>query len=262
MSAEQREIAVPKYFIKQPKEPAYVNQNSAIPLIGIGLIGSFIYGLGLPLVLYGGYQYITAGSTNEDLKLNYEKDLEIFNSRPTDEQMDAWQNAVLDRIKTSALTKLDLIEGQVIGEPIMITGPSEGALLAIGKDNLLRFSKYDVVTVYLTNYHLAAYSCTFDMSTGLETKETTQEYRYKDIVSVTTKTDNSRLFKVVVDGQEKPLAEYQKFSLSVANGERIEVAIAFPQLEKFINNARYAPTGAENAVKTIRAMLREDKDSI
>lgn len=221
--------------------------------------------LGVPAFFYGAYLWSTVAAANSEVKREYETRLKETEPKPSDEQMDFWRNGDLDRIRKESLDKLDLQPNQVMGnpnDPIMVVGPSAGANAAIGNDNVIRFSSHDVVIVYLTDYHLAAYSCTIDLSNGLQTHESTQEYHYTDVVSVATQADNSRVFKVVVNGQDKPLANYQKFALSVASGERIEVAISFPQIDDVIKNARLAPTGAENAVKIIRARLREKKGGI
>lgn len=273
-STEKREIAVPKYFRKTPKEPEYRSMLwGQILTIGGGLM-ALVGGrtgdpsslcLGVPAFFYGAYLWFMAASANSEAKRKYETRFQETEPKPSDEQIDSWRNGDLERIRKESLGKLDLQQNQVMGnpdDPIMVVGPSAGANATIGNDNVIRFSSHDVVIVYLTDYHLAAYSCTIDLSNGLQTHESTQEYHYTDVVSVATQTDNSRVFKVVVNGQDKPLANYQKFSLSVASGERIEVAISFPQIDDVIKNARLAPTGAENAVKIIRARLREKKGGI
>jgi hypothetical protein len=275
-TSEKRETAVQKYFIKSPDEPKY-SDTTFFVVVTIGgilsaLIGMFnfrdawgLFCIGAPAVFFAGSAWLTKSSENKTKRTNYDEAYAKAEPKPSDEQMDGWRNGDLVRIRKQSLSKLDLVPEQVMGDPndpIMVVGPSEGARLAVGKDGILRFSGHDIVIVYLTDYHLAAYSCTVNMATGLETKESTQEYHYKDVVSVATQADNSRLFKVVVDGQDKPLADYQKFALSVASGERIEVVIAFPQFGDIIKNARLAPTGAENAVKVIRAMLREKKGGV
>lgn len=269
---EKREIAVSKYFKRTPKKPYYHDPTFSIGLMVVGVIGilaawatGWTQCIGIPALLFGMYMLYEGTTSNTKNRTEYESQYKESEPKPSDEQIDKWHNDDLERIKKQSLSKLDLLSEQVVGDPnnpIMVVGPSEGAKLTVGKDNIVRFSKHDIVIVYLTDYHLAAYSCTVNMETGLDMKEATQEYHYKDVVSVATQADNSRVFKVVHDGKDKPLADYQKFSLSVASGEKIEVVIAFPQLDDIVNNARLAPTGAENAVKTIRAMLREKKGGI
>lgn len=271
-SNEKRETAVIKYFKKTPEKPYYREPTFSIGLMVFGVVAILIafsiegaQCVGIPALLFGMYTLYEGTTINTKNRTEYETQYKESEPKPSDEQVDKWHNDDLERIRKQSLSKLDLLPEQVIGDsnnPIMVVGPSEGAKLTVGKDNIVRFSKHDVVIVYLTDYHLAAYSCTVSMETGLETKEATQEYHYKDVVSVATQADNSRVFKVVHAGKDKPLADYQKFSLSVASGEKIEVVIAFPQLDDINNNAQLAPTGAENAVKTIRAMLREKKGGI
>lgn len=275
-TSEKRETAVQKYFIKTPDEPKY-SDTTFLAIVTIGGILSAVFAMfdfgdlwglfciGAPAVFFAGSAWLTKSGENSTKRKNYDEAYAKAEPKPSDQQMDTWHHGDLERIRKQSLAKLDLVPEQVIrnpNDPIMVVGPSEGARLAVGQDGILRFSGHDIVIVYLTDYHLAAYSCTVNMATGLETKESTQEYHYKDVVSVATQADNSRLFKVVVDGQDKPLADYQKFALSVASGERIEVVIAFPQFGDIIKNARLAPTGAENAVKVIRAMLREKKGGV
>lgn len=270
-SNETREKAVAKYFIRTPQKPDYKDTTTtSIVAVGSGiatLIGFVGFGDGLWWLFFlGGFIAWTSIASWIEMEKSNKTDREYYESaykraepKPSDQQMDTWHQADLKRIRNQVLSKLDLLPDQILGDPNIVVGPSEGTSAALGKDNTVRFSSYDIVIVYLTDYHLAAYSCTVDMHTGLETKESTQEYHYQDVVSVATQTDNSRMFKLIVDGQDKPLANYQKFSLSVASGERIEVVISLPQLDDIIKNARLAPTGAENAVKVIRAMLREKK---
>lgn len=272
-SQENREIAVPKYFKKTPQAPKQQSTTGWVVFAILGLLVGFL-GLadpysfemlpycGFPVMVFCLYvAFLISLSYKTQIKAYKKLSIET-EPKPSDEQMDKWQQSDISRIKTESLKKLDLLPEQVIGDhndPIIVVGPSIGALAAVGSDNIIRFSRYDVIVVYLTDYHLAAYSCAIDLSNGLQTHESTQEYHYADVVSVSTQTDNSKIFKVVVDGQEKPLANYQKFALSVASGEKIEVAISFPQIGDVIKNAHLAPTGAENAVKIIRARLREKK---
>lgn len=275
---ESRVIAVPKYFKKTHQAPKQQSLKIWVAFTNLGLIASLIglipvilfdnndffgfFLIGFVVMLFCGYFVLRVFIKYKTALKAYKKIIIETEPKPSDEQMDTWQQSDLNRIKIESLNKLDLLPEQVIGEsnePIVVVGPSIGALATVGSDNIVRFSHYDVVVVYLTDYHLAAYSCTIDLSNGLQTHESTQEYHYTDVVSVSTQTENSRIFKFVVDGTDKPLANYQKFALSVASGERIEVAISFPQLDNVIKNARLAPTGAENAVKIIRARLREKK---
>lgn len=192
----------------------------------------------------------------------YQEQYDKAEPKPSDAQMDEWLQTDRVRIRAEALKKLDLESSQIVRDPIEVIGPANKADLAIGKDNVIRFSKYDLVTVYLTDYHLAAYKCTLDMAHGTQTDESTQEYHYKDVVSVATQTGGSDIFAVLLNGEHKSIASYQKFQLAVASGDRIEVAIAFLQLDDIIKEGKLAPTGADEAIRVIRARLREMKGGV
>lgn len=278
---EPREKAVPKYFIKTPEKPEAPNVGSKS---GMMIIGGIIALIGVLLLLSGsgeatctgllalaggGWLFFRGFSEKSQAENAYAAKLKAYQEqyekaepKPSDAQMDEWLESDRTRIRAEALKKLDLESSQIVRDPIEVIGPANKADLAIGKDNVIRFSKYDLVTVYLTDYHLAAYKCTLDMAHGMQTDESTQEYHYKDVVSVATQTAGSDLFAVLLNGEHKSIASYQKFQLAVASGDRIEVAIAFPQLDDIIKDGKLAPTGADEAIRVIRARLREMKGGV
>jgi hypothetical protein len=274
--ASSRKQAVPKYFIKTPERP---NDNSTgIVLLVVGAI-ALVLGLlmmmsnseaicmGMLLLLAGGAMVFYgwgAYANNAAALKKYNEDYAKAEPKPTDSQMDAWLQADIKRLKVEALKKLDLGEEQLLQpEPLLIVGPADKTALAVGKDGIIRFSVYDIVFIYLTNYHLAAYEGTLDMATGNTVSESTQEYHYTDVVSVATQTGN--LFNIVINGENKSIDTYQKFALAVASGDHIDVVVAFPhrdQLKEFLSTGEFPPSGAEEAIRSIRARLREKKGGV
>jgi len=274
-NSESREKSVPKYFKKAPEQPGHGKSIVLMVLGGlfalIGIIaGSSSSGGGssscVGCGLFGGLVPFLVGAvmySNENSE--YKKKYDEAEPKPTDAQMDAWLAEDIARVKGESLRKLDLLPEQVLGkpdDPIVVVGPANEAKWAIGKDGIIRFSFYDILVVYLTSYHLAAYQCILDLATGTRRSESTQEYHYTDVVAVSTRTAGSGLIAVMVDGTKKEVASYQKFALSVASGEKIEVAVFFPQLEDIIGKGKLAPTGADKAISAIRAMLREKKGGV
>lgn len=269
-SSESREIAVKKYFTKTPEPPGESNHVAWFVIgafgavLGLGLM-AMENGIGIVILIAGGWclwQGLSNWSTYSDTKSNYDKAYAEAEPKPSDEQMDAWLDRDIRRLTAEAVDKLDLLPEQIFNEnkePIKVVGPSRNADLAVGKDDIIRFSKYDLVLVYLTDYHLAAYKATLDMAQGTTTSESTQEYHYTDVVSVATQTEGSDLFAVMVNGEKKPVNSYQKFALSVASGERIEVVVGFPQLSDIVKQGKLSPTGADKAISIIRSRLREKK---
>lgn len=275
-STEPRDVAIPKYFRKSPEPPNLGSAKAQIVigvlLAGLAVLGSLI-GLAddsgvlcctVPVLVAGGMLAFKGWSSQSSLQSKYDRAYELAEPKPSDAQMDEWLAHDLNKIVSGAMEKLGMVPEQVLNvdDPLVVRGPLSKARFALGKDDIIRFSAYEIVVIYLTNYHLGAYTCHLDFETGQIKSEQTQEYHYTDVVSVATLTDNSDFSVTTMDGKEHPLASHQQFTLSVASGERIKVAVAFPQISQILETGRLAPSGAEKAISTLRTMLREKKGGI
>lgn len=268
-SNDSRSVAVSKYFKTTPESPSYMGSIAWIVVGIISLVigassassGTFFMylcgGGGLLLMGWGALDYFFTKSA-------YDKEYSEAEPKPSDKQMDEWLEQDKKRIVSEALDKLGLVPEQVLNlkDPLLVIGPQSSAKFRIGRDNTLRFSAYQVVVIYLTNYHLGAYSCNLDFITGRTGREETQEYHYTDVVSVSTLNANSHFTVVTIEGEEYPISSQQQFSLSVASGESIKVTVAFPQVDKIFKEGKLLPTGSEKAISTLRAMLREKKGGV
>ncbi len=197
---------------------------------------------------------------------NYREAFAKAEPKPSDFQMDRWLEEDIEELRKDALGKLDLNDEDMVhdpGKPIIVIGPGNRAQIGIGQDLVIRFSIYDILLVFLTEYHLAAYKCTLDFATKIRTYESTQEYHYADVVSVSTKTGSD--LALTVNGETKSLANYQQFALSVASGESINVAtpVSFTEqlsgAAEMIRNGKLPDSGADKAIRVIRNRLREKK---
>ena len=292
-SVEPRDMAVRKYFTstpKKPQEPILVEPNKtlfyrSLVLLGISALialsssslsgwGYLAFILSAVLTVWQGFKVFFDVRIEKMKKqreyreslAKYNKAYQLAEPKPSDEQMDAWLQEDIKRLTDEALRELDLEPEQLQQDPIIVVGPSNTASLAIGKDGVVRYSKYDVLIVFLTEYHLAAYTATINMVTGTTLRESTQEYHYTDIVSVATRTESSKKFVLVFQGENKKLPVYKEFSLSVASGDHIRVVTPFDSpefLELFESEGevkiKIPETGADRAVRLIRARLREKK---
>jgi hypothetical protein len=286
-ATERRAKAVRKYFTKSPDKPSYIYEILLMALGGLGLFVSFIIAV-VNLFKYATNSYETSPMLSLVLcatpifigglivggngglkfwrkKSEYDKAYAIAEPKPSDQQMDKWLEQDKKKLIVDAMKKLELVPDQIVrpilhpDEPLLIIGPQMPTYIAAGKDGTLRFSRYEVVIIYLTRYHLGAYSCDLDFMTGMVLSEQTQEYHYVDVVSVSTTNENSPFNVTTVDNKVHPIASHQQFSLSVANGDRIKVTVAFPQLEGIFQEGKLLPSGAEMAISNLRAMLREKK---
>ena len=206
-SNEPRDIAVPKYFRRTPEKPQPPRSRLIIGLVilALGILSFFLavnywidsWGIGLAILgSVVGLKILHSDWSNKkeysEVLKKYEEEYAQTEPKPSDKQMDTWLSEDIAKLTRAAMQELDLDPDDIQQDPIIVTGPSPEAAVAIGKDGVVRFSKYDVVIVFLTEYHLAAYHATLNMATGTPTRETTQEYHYSDIVSVFTKTESSK----------------------------------------------------------------------
>jgi hypothetical protein len=184
--------------------------------------------------------------------------------KPSDEQMDAWLRDDLAKLSKTALAKLGLDETETIGDPVTVHGPimwSTGGIQAKdlvskkGKDGVARFGVYRCNIIHLSEKNLGSYSCTYNFLKGTPVGEETDEYFYKDVVSVATKTESTSL--VLPNGQKMDHSE--TFQLTTSGGTSIKVVISDPKLSQFTGNATIPTTSAEKAVAAIRKMLRDKK---
>lgn len=182
---------------------------------------------------------------------------------PTDAQVDEWFAEDLKNIAAQSLSKLGMVKEQLVKEPLLVTGPilwtttgvpATDLLWKKGKDEMVRFAINRVTAVQLTDQQLGAYACDFNFLKNVALNERTDEYHYRDVVSVSTQE--------VATSYTLPtgvkMVQAQAFRLAVSSGDHIDVTINAAELAK-ITQGTIPTTGAEKAVATIRAMLREKK---
>lgn len=278
MTSESRPTAINKYFRQTPKPPSHSGQIIMLILGGLLVLGGLVSGIlaaidsdfagalcctipgfigGVVLVIIGGLGILNT-------KSQFKRDYEAAEPKPSDAQIDEWFNQDKEKIISAAIDKLGLVLEKILNldDPLVVIGPKSSAKFRIGQDQNIRFSAYEIVVIYLTDYHLGAYSCGWDFVNGRSTSEQTQEYHYTDVVSVSTLGSNTSFNVVTVDGKEHPIQSHQQFSLSVASGESIKVTVDFPQVETIFQQGKLLPTGADKAISALRTMLREKKGGL
>jgi len=182
---------------------------------------------------------------------------------PSDEQVDQWLQEDLRNIVSKSLDKLGMDNSQVVGEPLLIRGPILWATTGVpatdlrwkkGKDGIVRFAINRVTVIQLTEQLLGDYACDFNFLKNVMLNERTDEYHYKDLVSVSTQEISTSY--TLPTGVR--MVSAQAFRLSVASGEHIDVTVNAAKLSE-VTGGSIPTTGAEKAVQVIRTMLREKK---
>ena len=191
--------------------------------------------------------------------------------RPDDAQMDAWLDEDLKVLQGKALSKSGTDPSELVGEPVVVTGlrlwDIAGAEVAFkkGKDNVLRFTPVGVTVLNFTQNQLIIYSSVLDLTTGNALNESTEEYFYRDVVSVSTKTKSMTKqlsgTGAVKGGLKGPLQlnAAETFELTTSGGTSVEIVLRDPTLIEKMGGGDIPTTRAEKAIQTVRKMLREKK---
>ena len=206
---------------------------------------------------------------------------ERMKTLPTDDQMDTWLEEDLRTFHGKAMVKTGTDESELVAETVMVTGPrfwntgGAPAKFKKGNDNVLRFTPVGVTVINFTASQLLCYSAVLDLTTGDGKNESTDEYFYRDVVSVSTKTKNitvkfsaaEAMGAGVAGGQfgaDKSglqLTAAETFELTTSGGTSIEVILRDPGLVSRMGGGEMPTTRAEKAIQAVRKMVRESKSA-
>jgi hypothetical protein len=117
--------------------------------------------------------------------------LVAWSKRPSDAQLDAWIERALEEIQNRALLKTGMDPSEMIADPITLIGPDITAMRLSyrkGKNNVLRFNPIRVTIINFAQHQFFVYGCVLDLTTDFAYNETSDEYFYQDVVSVSTMT--------------------------------------------------------------------------
>jgi hypothetical protein len=249
---QDKRTQIKKYFKKFPKWTVWMI------IIGLPLLAA--RGVGVIAIAIGVWGLVT------------------YYRKPTDGQMDAWIQDDLKGLQARALARTGVDQSELIGESVMVYGPRfwniGGAETGIkkGKDGVVRFMPLGVTVINFTPNQLVAYQCALDLTTGNTLSESTDEYFYRDVVSVSTQSKTMTWDKAVLGASafKGPLAALvtagklqfnaaETFTLTTSGGTSIEVVLRDPKLIESVGGGSIPTDMAEKAVQTVRKMLREKK---
>jgi hypothetical protein len=192
--------------------------------------------------------------------LFYNKAKQRYEARPTDQQMDAWLREDFQHIgDRDALESLGLDETQLERKSLRIAGPiywqvdgvsPDEVLRKVGKDGSYRYSVWRVEIFAFTKNYLADYGCVYNWLRNTSVNEHTNEFFYKDVVSVKTASESTAY--TLKDGQR--MEHSQTFQLKLS-GDQVQVVTNNGQLK----TSAAMTSDVDAAVQSIRTMLREKK---
>jgi hypothetical protein len=191
----------------------------------------------------------------------------IYNSSQvaSDAEIDQWTQEDLKKLNQRSLEKMGIDASEIVGEGVIVTGPRLSNLgpskfgYRKGKDNVLRFTPINSTIINFTQNQLLVYRCALDLITGNPVNEATDEYFYRDVVSVQTLSDTVSVSLPGTQFQGLQLNAAETFRLTTSGGTSVSMALRDPSLIQRMGGGEIPTTTAERAIQTIRKMLREKK---
>jgi hypothetical protein len=271
-----RSEAVRKYFTKTPVKPSDPDYSNHQTKMGIG--GGLLFlalillfsGQGFLILLgivsgYFGFKCLSDGfSAYSKQKKKYESDCEQYEKdyeraepKPSDEQMDQWMDGDIEKIIAEALRRLDLDHEDYKAKPFLIGGPAslKETKFAKGKDGKTRASHLNILVVFLTEYHVAAYQCDNSMEYGQVLTDRTQEFPYREITNLGTQIVKEKIY--LIDEVLESESGMQEFTLATSGANVIKVAYQFARNTDF--QGELVKIGGEETIAAIRKKLQDYK---
>jgi len=223
-----------------------------IAFIVIGILLVAVKGIGLIPLIIGGIGLFV-----------------YYSGRATDQEMDAWLEEELRGLDAKAIQKVGFDKSDAVAEPVAVWGPRVDKTggrpfqVKTGKDGTIRYNPLDVSILNFGANQLVGYQCSYDRFSGNCLQEETDEYFYKDVVSVATKTDSE--VRDIAVGKKTvehiKLNNSEMFILTTSGGTAIKVTIQAEGLLalKSTKGGKMPTSQAEKAVATVRRMLRDKK---
>ena len=178
----------------------------------------------------------------------------------SESQLDLWlEEDIQEVIKKRPYDKLGISKADLVAESLLVLGPIywnvsgfdvKDILMKKGKDGFNRYSIWTIQVFAFTENYLCSYKCNYNWIKNTYINESTNEFFYKDVVSVKTDTVSSAY--TLMNGQR--LVHSEAFQLKLA-GDEITVITN----DDSLNTSSVMVSKAEKAVQSIRAMLRDKK---
>lgn len=197
-----------KYFQQTNKKPAIILIVVGFLFLLSGRGGAIVFGL--LLAAAGGW-------------LLYSQ----LAGRPTDHEIDRQAELLMGDLQWQALDKLGLDQDEVkLIDPIVVGGPYFGSLgrawsVKRGSDGVIRSSNVEGVVIYFGEHELHSYKYQVSLVEPNERRASTDEYFYRDVVSVSTQSQSERVPMV---GGNAETINFEVFQLTTSGGTSIRSA--------------------------------------
>lgn len=201
MQAEDKRSQIKSWFMPEPK----LQWGLLIIALLFLLCGIVIDASTVRLILVG-VSAIVGGLAY----YMYTKAKARYDARPSTDQMTQWLEEDLETLKEKSLEKFTLDDSETIAESIILKGPIWWATPGLDDMEVQRgkanedgylYSCWEIVVLHIAEDSLAAYGCVYNWLRNHSTNETTVEYFYEDIVSIST--GNESITQPLLDTDKK-----------------------------------------------------------
>jgi hypothetical protein len=194
-----------KYFTPVRYKPGIICIVVGVLLLFFGSAGPVLAGLALAGV--GGF-------------LIYNQ----VGDRPTDDELDRQVRDILGGLNQQALDKLGLDADEVsLIQPIVVGGNSfAGSRAKKGKDGVYRSSACEGIAIFFGEQELHSYKYQVSLIEDHRISEETDVYFYRDVVSVSTKSDT---IQVQVEGAGMHQVQVELFKLTTSGATTIQCSM-------------------------------------
>jgi hypothetical protein len=266
MTSEERARRVRNYFTIPPKPPIkdYVKAAVGLILILTGAHVAFLLVVGLAILVWGG-----VGIARYAYK--------VTTTRPkaTGAEMDAWLEEALIPTAQTGAKRLNVHPTELVGSMedsrlIFVGFPNiENVRIARGDDKKMRYSHYEILVVFLSNWRLPVYEVNYDMVNGFTVLENTKEYNLGQVDGIETSSDRVNVLSVesgnTKDGKQATQASTgaighvtnaQILSLMVSGNRAVTLITGVADSESVRIENVDDPSRIDNGISRLREHLR------
>lgn len=182
----------------------------------------------------------------------------------SDADFDRFRDEDLRNATAKAQSRWGMDDDEMVGQqPVRVFGPAFGVTATQaakkGQDGVIRFNPIRFAVIGFGQHQLLAYLGVLDMVTGNVLLEETEEFFYRDVVAVSTKTDS---LEFTHKGVTHQLNDAETFVLTTSGATTIRVPIRSLRLANLLGGGEMPNTQAEAAIAAVRKMLREKKGAV
>jgi hypothetical protein len=266
-----RQASVRRYFTPTPNFP---NIKGPVILAAIVVL-VIIMAQALPITIAGLAIIGYAAKKAVPRVLRYNELRARAEPKPSDPQMDQWLTEAFQPAIDQGFKRLDLGPENLIDPsrpPLLVVGfprnPGPAHRLARGRDGHVRSNYYDILVVYMTDWHLSTFQCMLEMETGDFISDQTREFHYRDVLSVATSSDrlviqlpidHSRPQRAG-DGDGKTPAN-ESLKVEATTSQMFRLRVASDEIQVLVRLFDFAINGEDRdidlALRQIRGRLRD-----